>query len=156
MDDPLCEIIYISRNTSIGSETVEARIGKILAHARRSNEHDGITGAMVFSDGCFAQVLEGPPDAVERLFARISIDPRHSNVLALSKGTTPQRTFPDWSMASIEQDVEREAFGPALARAFLTPDKGAALHLRLMLRRSIEKIQVWGSITPDRLTKVAT
>jgi hypothetical protein len=48
------------------------------AHAR--NRAAGLTGALVFLDGWFAQVLEGPPAALESCLARIRRDPRHAGL----------------------------------------------------------------------------
>ena len=96
----LYRVLYCSRNTIQGSpEQVEAEIRGILAASRRNNGRDGITGGLLFSDGCFAQVLEGPVAAVEEAFERIQCDERHSEVTVLQAGPIERRDFPDWSMA---------------------------------------------------------
>ena len=76
-----------------------AHIRGILAVSRRNNARDGITGGLLFSDGCFAQVLEGPIDVVEEAFERIQCDERHRDVTVLQSGPIEARDFPDWSMA---------------------------------------------------------
>ena len=96
----LHRVLYCSRNLIPGTpEAVAADIRSILATSRRNNARDGITGGLLFSKGCFAQVLEGPLDAVESAFERIQCDGRHSDVTVLQSGPIAARDFADWSMA---------------------------------------------------------
>lgn len=96
----LCRVLYCSRNLIPGApEAVAAAIRSILATSRENNARDGITGGLLFSEGCFAQVLEGPLDAVENAFERIQCDERHSEVTVLQSGPIATRDFPNWSMA---------------------------------------------------------
>nr|WP_255526443.1 BLUF domain-containing protein [Clavibacter sp. VKM Ac-2872] len=44
------------------------------------------------------QVLEGPHDAVEAVYATIEADPRHTDVRLLLDEEIPARQFPQWSM----------------------------------------------------------
>jgi len=64
-----------------------------------------VTGGLLFSEGCFAQVLEGPQDAVEAAFERIQCDARHCEVVVLQSGPITKRDFPDWSMAFAGADA---------------------------------------------------
>ncbi len=96
----LYRVVYCSRNNIPGTpETVAADIGRILQVSRSNNARDGITGGLLFSKDCFAQVLEGPIDAVENAFERIQCDDRHGEVTVLQSGPIAARDFPDWSMA---------------------------------------------------------
>ena len=100
MNTRLCSLAYFSRNALQGSPAeLAAQIHDILARARTNNQRSGITGALLFSDGCFAQVLEGPPDAVEAIFETIQCDPRHCEVTLLSLQPVAERSFGSWSMA---------------------------------------------------------
>ena len=102
----LHRVLYCSRNLIPGTpEAVAADIRSILAASRRNNARDGITGGLLFSNGCFAQVLEGPLDAVEGAFERIQCDERHSDVTVLQSGPIAARDFPDWSMAFAGPDA---------------------------------------------------
>jgi hypothetical protein len=94
------KIIYCSRNLIEGDPGErDAEIAKILAVARVNNSRQKITGALLFNSGCFAQVLEGPKPAVEKLLKKIERDPRHGEILILHSGMAKRRDFPDWSMA---------------------------------------------------------
>ena len=78
--NPLIHLIYCSAAPRpLGREELAA----LLAGARLHNERHGITGMLLHVDGSFFQVLEGAPDDVERLFARISADPRHDHVTVI-------------------------------------------------------------------------
>jgi hypothetical protein len=101
----LYRMIYCSRNViaraipeSATSEGMEQEIRAILATARRCNTASNVTGALLFTASGFAQVLEGPREIVEQTFERISSDPRHADVTALSFTPIERRSFPDWSM----------------------------------------------------------
>jgi len=74
-------------------------LGKIIATARHHNPRFGITGLLVFGNGIFFQWLEGPRDNVTSLFKIISADPRHSDVVLLTKEDQfRERLFPNWDM----------------------------------------------------------
>ncbi len=95
----LSRVLYCSRNSIHGGTTaIAANVQTILAASRVNNARDGITGGLLFSEGCFAQVLEGPTDAVEAAFERIQCDERHSEVTVLQVGPITTRDFPNWSM----------------------------------------------------------
>ena len=119
---PLHRVLYCSRNLIPGvSEAVAADIGSILAVSRRNNARDGITGALLFSQGCFAQVLEGPLDAVESAFERIQCDARHGDVTVLQSGPIMGRDFADWSMAFAGPEAASPLAGARMADALAGP-----------------------------------
>lgn len=96
----LYQVVYCSRNRIPGApETVSENIGGILARSRINNARDQVTGGLLFSDGCFAQVLEGPMEAVMAAFERIQCDERHGEIIVLQSGPINERHFADWSMA---------------------------------------------------------
>ena len=116
----LYRVLYCSRNHLTGMPgTYPAEIQGILATSRRNNVRDGVTGGLLFSEGCFAQVLEGPLGMVEGAFERIQCDERHRKVTVLQSGSITARDFPDWSMAFTEADVaDNPLAGAALSGAF--------------------------------------
>ena len=93
-------LVYVSRNRIDGSpDEVEHDVARILKASRANNAACGITGAMCFSAGWFAQALEGPRMAVEQTYARIKADPRHDELSVLQEDCASGRSFPDWFMA---------------------------------------------------------
>jgi hypothetical protein len=104
-------IIYLSRTTE---KLSPLELVALLIQARRSNELAGITGAMVYSEGQFMQVIEGEQEALIALYARIMADPRHQTILKVADRPIAERTFLNWSMAfreiSPEQAAELEGY----------------------------------------------
>ncbi|UEM07295.1 BLUF domain-containing protein (plasmid) [Skermanella rosea] len=84
MSEQIHRLVYFSRNAMPGTEDeIVAGVQQILASSRSNNARAGVTGALLFNSGCFAQVLEGPTPAVTETFERIQWDERHSEVLVL-------------------------------------------------------------------------
>jgi hypothetical protein len=121
MSDPLYSLAYFSRNAIEGSSAeIQAHIAQILASARRNNALHGVTGALLFSDGCFAQVLEGRRSDVESVFEAIQSDPRHADVTTLHLHEVERRSFGEWSMAfggidgvSCDPKLQHDGMSPA-------------------------------------------
>lgn len=102
MSDPIYRLVYYSRNRLAGRHAdTAAQIAQILAASQANNVRVGVTGALMFNRGCFAQVLEGSQRAVETTFERIQQDDRHGDVSLLSFGAVEARGFPNWSMAYV-------------------------------------------------------
>ena len=96
----LYRLVYVSHGVDTGDlDRLDAEVADILAASRRNNQAAGITGALLFSSGCFAQTLEGTMDAVTATFERIQCDTRHRDTLVLQAGPVASREFGDWSMA---------------------------------------------------------
>jgi hypothetical protein len=120
----------------------EVGLAAILKHARASNAEQGITGALMLYDGWFAQVLEGPQDAVEALYAKIKVDARHDAVRLDEAGPAATRLFAKWAMAMVaehhEPDMPMVATTGGLAQGApwkVTPQQDAILtRLRDMTR----------------------
>ena len=99
----LCRIVYCSRSLLTGSRAdIELGIRKILATARLNNRAARLTGALTFTDSCFAQVLEGSLDDLASVFAKIRRDPRHTDLKILEQTSPESRLFPKWSMAFVD------------------------------------------------------
>ncbi|MGV3617191.1 MAG: BLUF domain-containing protein [Fimbriimonas sp.] len=95
MGEILTELLYVS---SASEQLADDELLAILEASRHNNERDGITGMLVYSEGSFLQVLEGPEPVIDSAYARISLDPRHRGLLRLRRRTVERRSFGDWSM----------------------------------------------------------
>ena len=84
-------------------------VAQILEASQRNNARAGVTGALMFNAGAFAQVLEGPQEGVEGTFERIQCDPRHGDVTVLQCGPAERRGFESWSMAFVGQSSSGQA-----------------------------------------------
>lgn len=127
----LCQIAYVSRATA--PMDLVQNIAGILGVSQRNNWRDGITGALVYADGRFVQVVEGRPGSVERLLARVAADPRHADVEVVLRRPLAERGFADWSMAMprITPDAE-PLMREAVDAATTDPVKAVALLRRLV------------------------
>jgi hypothetical protein len=74
----------------------------ILSIARRNNQRDGISGALICRHDIYLQLVEGPADMIDALFARISRDDRHTNIQLLLEEDASERMFPAWAMLDDE------------------------------------------------------
>ena len=112
MNNDLYRLIYLSHNEICGDgNTIREEIEQILATSRQNNRAANITGALMFNNNCFAQVLEGTHHQIQLTFERIQCDPRHSNVAILDFDLTPARRFNEWSMAYVGENSDtRQAF----------------------------------------------
>jgi len=91
----MLRIFYISAATRFATAR---ELDDILAVARERNRADQITGLLLYHDGSFAQILEGPDEAVRNCFERIKADDRHLGCRLLLEDETTERYFDDWSM----------------------------------------------------------
>lgn len=100
METHLHTLAYFSRHAIDNCNSdVSVEIADILEVARRKNRAMGVTGALIYSNNYWAQVLEGPLDAVENVFESILRDRRHRDVTVLHFKPQATRSFADWSMA---------------------------------------------------------
>ena len=95
---------------------------EILQHARSSNARKGITGALVYVDGVFLQILEGDTEIVQELMATISRDVRHETITVLKQGEIPAAIFKDWKMAYVSATPEQVAKWAGLSGITAIPD----------------------------------
>jgi len=98
----LVELVYTSRASR---RFTEAALEALLAHARSNNGHREISGVLLYHDGTFLQILEGPPAAVEALFERVTRDPRHAEVVVLRRREIEERRFAQWAMGFVADEA---------------------------------------------------
>ncbi|MBK1690279.1 BLUF domain-containing protein [Rubrivivax gelatinosus] len=92
---------------SAASEPFDAAaLRELLDASRVLNERAGITGMLLYADGSFFQVIEGPAEAVSELFARIVADRRHDHVTRIIEEPIPRRSFGNWSMGFPSEGLE--------------------------------------------------
>jgi Sensors of blue-light using FAD len=82
--------VYMS--TAVGVLRAE-ELDRIYLRAKSANSRGGITGLMLFYEGVFLQVLEGPAAGVTSLMEKIRRDRRHANLVVLESGAVDTRSF---------------------------------------------------------------
>ena len=136
MFNTLHRLIYCSRNAIRGDgDAIEQEIQNILAYSRRNNHRLGATGALLFTQGCFVQALEGNREMLEDLFERLQGDERHHDVTILSFERIEERAFADWDMAylgDVEPGASATIAALTLTEAFRRREAKGENILRLM------------------------
>lgn len=122
-DSQLVSLVYVSSGVR---KLDDSEILDILRTSHRNNERLDITGMLLYKDGNFLQVLEGPEQAVTKLMETVERDSRHRGLIVLTKKPIEERQFARWSMAF--QDLgklsaeDRVGFSPFLSGSFLDED----------------------------------
>lgn len=71
----------------------------IVARARVRNAALDVTGTLMATENHFAQMLEGPRDAIDSLMRSIGRDPRHRDLVVVQDASCANRRFARWSLA---------------------------------------------------------
>lgn len=113
----MLSLCYLSSATVPFSQ---AELDALLAKSRANNTRDDISGMLLYRDGDFLQVLEGPEAAVRTTFQRISRDPRHARVMLIDESDIDARSFADWSMGfrRLAKDEQPTGFVDFFDRGF--------------------------------------
>ena len=149
----LAQLAYLSNAVRpMTSDQLE----QLVSQARSFNHARDITGILLYGDGHFMQLLEGPLHEVNQLYHRIRQDPRHEGVMQLTFHGTTGRIFPDWDMALVNLDfsqrVDRREFRD-LVRTLAESDENRSLqivHLLDHFRERLEEPQPVDSSTATR------
>lgn len=106
-DRPYSRLLYTSvLNAGQSAESPEQIARKIAATSAELNRQADLTGSLVFVDGTFIQILEGPLAEVEKTFERICCDFRHVDVRLIDVVNVSDRLFADWDMACLCEDAD--------------------------------------------------
>ncbi len=116
-------LLFVS---ALASDASSDAVVTIARQARRNNALNGITGLLVFDGECFAQLMEGPADAVVRVADLMKSDRRHDGMEILhSAPTSNPRRFPGWRLGYLVMDLQefglqslRGQRGPAALESF--------------------------------------
>jgi hypothetical protein len=111
-------LIYLSQATRPLSAKA---LTCLLDQARRANERQHLTGALVYGNKRFIHLLEGEPAVLAQAYARIAQDPRHQHLCKVADYPVAARQFADWPLAF-------QALSPAQfthLAGYLAPTKAA-------------------------------
>ena len=99
----MIRLIYFS-TARLGLNREDLEI--ILSQSIASNIAHEITGILMFNGRNFMQILEGPRQAVQDLFARIMNDSRHTGVVLIKTDELAAFSYPVWGMKLKELDSD--------------------------------------------------
>ena len=91
----LIEITYVSEPAQ---EMSFLGLMRLLSHSYLRNTSMGITGALIFENNRFGQVIEGPRTQIEDLWEKIQKDTRHKNIRLIESKPIEHRSFNKWTM----------------------------------------------------------
>lgn len=90
------QLLYVSTAVQLMEEL---QLMEILNKSKKNNALKGISGFLLYMDGTFVQVLEGPQKEVKDLYSeKICQDNRHYGSKVLVERTVIDREFAEWSM----------------------------------------------------------
>jgi hypothetical protein len=121
-------IVYSSRASRQFSG---ADLEDLLSRSRANNDRLGLSGMLLFREGRFLQILEGPSDVLSERYAIIAKDPRHTHVTTLLEEETEHRFFGHWSMRYETLSDEEAAAAPGYREGFddVDPEGGSITSL---------------------------
>lgn len=108
----LVRIVYVSRSTFTpmpAERGIEPSVARILSQSRLNNARRGLVGALYFGGGCFFQCLEGRAQDMDRLYAALLRDPRHTDLKVLERRPIDRTSFAAWSMKYVPLDAPMQA-----------------------------------------------
>lgn len=123
-----CEIVPMSQKcffhvySSIATKAfTESELLGLLTRSRESNSKLGLSGMLLYKNGDFLQVLEGPVQTVQTMIRKIQLDPRHHDMVKLLEGDYAERQFPYWHMGFRNLDTEEAKNTPGYTEFLDTP-----------------------------------
>jgi Sensors of blue-light using FAD len=101
-DFDIDQILYCSLMREPMDDEAMERLAQMAANLNRM---DHITGLLMQADGVFVQLIEGPREAVNHLWARILHDQRHHGVVQLyHRREVESRACSGWDMRYVKKD----------------------------------------------------
>ncbi len=95
---PESDLIHIVYSSAAEVAFNQRDLFELLQVAREKNNQLNVTGILLFYNGSFFQVLEGPESAVKQIYEKVSKDSRHSKMLKIIEEPIERRAFQDWTM----------------------------------------------------------
>ena len=92
----LVHCIYTSVQTRV---LTPQEISELVEYSRRSNAERQLTGILLHVGSTFFQVLEGPREEIDLLYAKILKDPRHKQIAQIIYEPIPHRFFGEITMS---------------------------------------------------------
>jgi hypothetical protein len=113
----IVRLVYASRATfkPFGSASskdgsivkIDENIANILETSRKENIKYQVFGVLFYGQGYFFQCLEGSQGSIDRLYAKLLQDSRHTDLKILATHAIDKLGFSGWEMkfATIDQEV---------------------------------------------------
>ncbi|HEX4855887.1 MAG TPA: BLUF domain-containing protein, partial [Limnobacter sp.] len=92
---------------------------KLCAECSSNNSSMGLTGLLLCNGVEFLQCLEGPRESVSKVYKRILLDARHTDIRLLLSQKTQDRLFDNWAMMGLTTQAPPEAAKKSLVYKLL-------------------------------------
>jgi len=139
-DERIAMMAYRSRAVVPPSER---ELDSLLRKAQERNRSEHLSGLLIYDQGYFFQWIEGPRDALSRVWNSIQRDPRHTDIQILREEAIGKRFFGDWDMRLARR--LRGRIGAALAELEAPED----LLKRVRVQPAGLSRDVWDDIFTD-------
>ncbi len=135
-------VIYVSK---VAESMDDEALAELVDECRSNNERHGVTGILLYGDGCFIQAIEGEDETVRSLLESIDDDARQTDITILQDIPIKERSFGEWTMGfsnldrlDTSQYPELERLGKVcLEPAYFETASISPLDLLLTFQRSI-------------------
>jgi len=107
----LRSIVYAS---SVTRQLTTAEMERLLVNARTYNQQHQITGVLLHSGFNFMQCLEGPVDAVGKVYERVRRSSQHKDIVEYMDREMSTRSFGSWNMG-LAETADSELLGLSTA-----------------------------------------
>ena len=87
------KLVHVIYNSGATVEFTDSDLTHLLTTSRNKNAAADITGMLLFVNGTFFQVLEGPEDVIDDLMRVIQADSRHHRVVIIIREPIAKRAF---------------------------------------------------------------
>ena len=146
----ITRLTYYSQNhIDPGAGSIIRTLNSILGASNRNNQQAGLTGALIFDEQWFLQILEGEREKVWRTFERISSDERHDNAVVAEVVETDARIFGNWWMGLATRNAKSEhLFAPFSKAGRLDPTSMSAAQM-LTLITGVSQLGLSRALAPS-------
>ena len=91
-------MIQVTYTSESAGAMASGDVFRIIEISAKNNAENGLSGFLIYLDGRFFQLLEGPEQAVDALLAKLAEDHRHTSIKIVTRDPLDERTFPNWKM----------------------------------------------------------
>jgi len=107
-------IIYLSKSSrALHPQEIEI----LLSTSRNNNIDNDITGILLYTQGYFLQILEGPLRNLNELLKRITNDDRHHQIRLLCRKKITNRKLPKWTMGFYSPEEDNRTLNSTIESA---------------------------------------
>lgn len=112
---------------------MRAFVRGVLESCSKHDREGGLTGALLFNEKYFVQVMEGAPTTLSAKLWELATDKRHSTMVIMGAGAVCRRAFLSWSVGYAGRSTELDGLymryspRPVLDPTVMTADSALGL-----------------------------